>query len=251
MQVLEGGELGQAQAFGDVPAGVVADGQLGELVGRGDAAVEGAGAFGGLGGVLGDVGGDLAIGEFPGGGDRAGVEFAAPRQSPCGQSWGGGGLDVDGAGGLGDGVGEQGEGGPGGRGGGRSGGAVEADDRVEVDDPAALVFGDLGVGEPGLGGERLAGEPGLAGEGAAQGDGEAAPQFGGAGVEQDRAGVVVAVRAQRFAELVVVRGRASACRTCGRREGRPGRFGGDGRPVPCRRVPGGRGRGRRRARSAW
>jgi hypothetical protein len=60
------------------------------------------------------------------------------------------GLDVDGAGGLGDGVAEQAEGGPGRRGGGRSGRAVEADDRVEVDDPAALVFGDLGVGEPGL-----------------------------------------------------------------------------------------------------
>jgi len=44
---------------------------------------------------------------------------------------------------------------------------------VEVDDPAALVFGDLGVGQPRLGGECLAGEPGLAGEGAAQGDGEA------------------------------------------------------------------------------
>ena len=59
-QVLESGKLGQAEAFGDVAAGVVADGQVGELVGRGDAVVEGAGAFGGLGGVLGDVGGDLA-----------------------------------------------------------------------------------------------------------------------------------------------------------------------------------------------
>jgi hypothetical protein len=72
---------------------------------------------------------------------------------------------------------------------------------VEVDDPAALVFGDLGVGQPRLGGECLAGKPGPA-----QGDGEAPPQFGGAGVEQDRAGVVVAVRAQRFAELVVISG---------------------------------------------
>jgi hypothetical protein len=77
---------------------------------------------------------------------------------------------------------------------------------VEVDDSAALVFGDLGVGGPGLGGERLASEPGVAGEGAAQGDGEAPPQLGGVSVEQDRAGVVVAVRAQRFAELVVILG---------------------------------------------
>ena len=148
VQVFEFGELGQAQAFGDVAAGVVANGQQSELVGWGDAAVEGAGAFGGLGGVLGDVRGDLGVGEVPGGGDRAGVEFAAPGQSPGGQSAGGWGLDVDGAGGPDDGVGEQAEGGPGGRGGGWPVGAVEADDRVEVDDPAALVFGDLGVGEP-------------------------------------------------------------------------------------------------------
>ena len=75
---------------------------------------------------------------------------------------------------------------------------------MEVDDSAALVFGDLGVGEPHLGGERLAGEPGLAGEGPAQGDGEAPPQLWCAGVEQHRAGVVVAVGAQRFAEPVIV-----------------------------------------------
>ncbi len=38
-----------------------------------------------------------------------------------------------------------------------------------------------------------------------QGDGETAPEFGCAGVEQNCAGVVVAVRAERFAELGVVR----------------------------------------------
>jgi len=81
----------------------------------------------------------------------------------------------DGAGGLADGVGEQGDGGPGGWGVGWPGGAVEADDGVEVDYAASLVFGDLGVRNPDLGGEGLAGEPGLAGEGPAQGDGEAAP----------------------------------------------------------------------------
>ena len=181
-------------------------GSVGELVDGGDAAVEGAGAFGGFGGVLGDVGGDLGVGQFPAGGDGARVVFAAPGQGPGGDSAERRGLDVDGAGGLGDGFGEEVEGGPGGRGGSRSGGAVEADDGVEVDDPAALVFGDLGVGEPSLSGERLTGQPGLAGEGSAQRDGEAAPQFGGAGVEQDRAGVVVALGAQRFAELGVVSG---------------------------------------------
>jgi hypothetical protein len=55
-----------------------------------------------------------------------------------------------------------------------------------------------------LGGKRLGGQSGHAGQSTAQGDGESPPQFGGASVEQYRAGVVVAVRAQRFAELGVV-----------------------------------------------
>jgi hypothetical protein len=111
---------------------------------------------------------------------------------------------VDGTDGLGDGRGKQGDRGPGRRGGGRPGGAVEADDGVEVDHAAALVFGDLGEGDPQLGGEGLVRQPGLASKGAAQGDGEAAPQFGGAGVEQDRAGVVIAVRAQRLTEPGII-----------------------------------------------
>jgi hypothetical protein len=77
---------------------------------------------------------------------------------------------------------------------------------VEVDDAAPLILGDLGVGDPDLRGEGLAGEPGLAGQGSAQGDGKAAPQFGSAGVEQDRAGVVIAVRAQRLTESVIIPG---------------------------------------------
>ena len=93
------------------------------------------------------------------------------------------GERIDGTTKSGDGVDEQAEGGPGGWGRGWPGGAVEADDRVEVDDPSALVFGDLGVGQPHLSGERRVGEPGLAGEGAAQGNSEAPPQLGGAGVE--------------------------------------------------------------------
>ncbi len=229
-------------------AGVVADGQVGEPVIGGDAAIEGAGAFGSLGGVLGDVTGDLGVGQVPGGRDRPGVVFAAPGQRPGGDSRRGGRDDVDGAGGLVDGGGKQAEGGPGGRGRGRPGRAVEADDGVEVDDAAALVFGDLGVGDPDLRGKRLVGKPGLAGQGPAEGDGEAAPQFGGVGVEQDRAGVVVAVRAQRLAEPVVIAERASRRRTCGCRAGRSGCRGGVGIAGVGRLSRGGNGRGRMRVR---
>jgi hypothetical protein len=77
---------------------------------------------------------------------------------------------------------------------------------VEVDNAAPLVFGDLGVGDPDLGGKRRVGQPCLSGEGTAQGDGKAAPEFGGAGVEENGAGVVVAIRAQRLAEPGVVAG---------------------------------------------
>src|SRR5262249_15739941 len=53
-QVFQSGKRTEAEAFGDEAAGVRTDRQRVELVGRGDAAVQGAGAFGGLGGVLGD-----------------------------------------------------------------------------------------------------------------------------------------------------------------------------------------------------
>jgi len=69
---------------------------------------------------------------------------------------------------------------------------------------APLIFSDLGEGDADPSGECLADEPVLAGEGAAQGNGEPAPQFGRGAVEQDRAGVVVAVRAQGFPEPGVV-----------------------------------------------
>jgi hypothetical protein len=55
-------EFAQAQADGDKAAGVLADRQLVEPVGSGDAAVEGAGALSGLGGVLGDISRDPDIG---------------------------------------------------------------------------------------------------------------------------------------------------------------------------------------------
>jgi hypothetical protein len=125
-QPFQARELAEAEAFGDEAAGVVPDGKVNQLVGGGDAAVEGAGAFGGFGGVLGDVGGDLAIGQFPGGGDRAGVEFTSPGQRPGREARGGRDIQVDGAGGLVDGGGEQGNGRPGGRGRRRPGGGHQA-----------------------------------------------------------------------------------------------------------------------------
>jgi len=120
-------------------------GKVSQPVGEGDAAAEGAGAFGGFGRVLGDVGGDSAVGQFPGSGDRAGVEFTSPGQRPGRKARGGRDIQVDGAGGLVDGGGEQGKGRPRGRGHRRPGGAIEPDDGVEVDDAAPLIFGDLGV----------------------------------------------------------------------------------------------------------
>ena len=105
---------------------------------------------------------------------------------------------------LADGGGEHGGGGPGGRGVGWPGRAVEPDDGVEVDDAAPLVFSDLGVGDPQLPSEGFDGQPGLTGQCPAEGDSEPAPQFGGAGVEQDRLGVVVTVWAQRLAQPVII-----------------------------------------------
>jgi hypothetical protein len=205
-QLLELGKVAETEACGDVAAGVLTDGQVSDPVGRGEAAIESASAFGGLGRVLGHVRGDLGIGHVTVGGDRADVELAAPRQGAGRESWRGGSRDAYGTGGLVDGSGEQRDGDPGGRGVGWPGRAVEPDDGVEVDDAAALVFGDLGVGDPELRGEGLAGESGLAGQGPAQGDGEPSSQFGGADVEQHRPGVVVAVWTERLAEPVVLPG---------------------------------------------
>jgi len=70
----------------------------------------------------------------------------------------------------------------------------------------ALVLGDFRERDAGLGRKGFAGHPGLAGQRAAQGDREPAPQLGGAGVEQDRVGVVVAVRAERLAEPGITAG---------------------------------------------
>jgi hypothetical protein len=96
------------------------------------------------------------------------------------------GLDLDGVVGAGD-LGVPGH-------------AVEADDGVEVDDAAGLVFRDLDVPDCDLGAERLEGGPGEPGEVAGQVGGEPAPDPGGVRVEQDGGGVVVAVAAQRQPE---------------------------------------------------
>lgn len=108
--------------------------------------VDGAGRFGALGGVLGDVGGDSPICQGcvgGGGGYLAYVDLVAPGQFAVSDGVGDDG-EADAGGGGRDRFGEEGGGCPGGRAFGVAVGAVEADDRVEVDDAAFLVFGDLG-----------------------------------------------------------------------------------------------------------
>ena len=78
-EVFESGEFTEAKAGADEAAGVLADGQLGELIGRDNAMVEGAGALGGLGGVLGHVGGDPGIGQ--------GVEWMILTNGQVWQVW--------------------------------------------------------------------------------------------------------------------------------------------------------------------
>jgi hypothetical protein len=106
-QVLELGELAEPKTRGDVAAGMVADGQVGEPIGRGDAAVQGAGAFGGLGCVLGQVPGDLGVGYVAVGADGPGVELTAPCERAGEAPRSGRSRDADGAGGLVDGGGER------------------------------------------------------------------------------------------------------------------------------------------------
>src|SRR5690606_9444067 len=108
---------------------------------------EGADAFGGLGGVLGDVARYGLMRQLTGGGDGPDVDLRAPGQRPGRHVRGGRGGDRHGTGGVPDGVGQELDGRPLGRGGRWAVGTVEADDRVEVDDAPALVFGDLGEGD--------------------------------------------------------------------------------------------------------
>ncbi len=73
---------------------------------------------------------------------------------------------------------------------------VEADEGVEVHDAAALVFGDLAVGDPQF--DAVSAFEGA--EGAGEGDHGAAPEFAGPAVPDDVVGVVVAVQAERPAQ---------------------------------------------------
>ena len=84
-------------------AGVVAYRQLGYPVGGGDAAVESAGAFGGLGRVLGHVASDLGVCDVAGGGNRADIKLASPCQRAGWEAGGSGRPYVDGVSGLIDG----------------------------------------------------------------------------------------------------------------------------------------------------
>jgi len=83
---------------------------------------------------------------------------------------------------------------------------VEPDDGVVVDHAAGLVFGDLDEPDADLGAQGFLSDASEAGELAGQVDDEPAPQVRAAGVKQDVAGVVVAVRAQSLAEPWVIIG---------------------------------------------
>lgn len=77
---------------------------------------------------------------------------------------------------------------------------------MEVDDAACLVLGDLDIPDGQDLAELFLGDSAHLGQVAGQVGGEPAPQFPGAGVEQDSGVVVVAVRAQRTAKARVIVG---------------------------------------------
>src|SRR5690606_7854250 len=94
-----------------------------------------------------DVTGDGLLGEIAVKGDGPDVELRAPAQDAFRLTLVGGCGGRDRTSGVLDGPGEGVGGGPGRGRCGWSVRAVEADDGVEVDDAASLVFGDLGEGE--------------------------------------------------------------------------------------------------------
>ena len=150
---------------------------------------------GALGGVLGDVAGQRRVGDLPGlvldpagasRGDGAEVDLGAPAEYQ-GCAARAGHLEADRAGGVVDGVAQRVEGEAGRGRVVRAVGAVEPDRGVEVHQPAALVFGDLGVGQPRHLSERAGRDAEPDGEVAAQGDGEAVPELPGVGLPEHRA----------------------------------------------------------------
>jgi hypothetical protein len=88
---------------------------------------------------------DPPVGHISGRRDGPDVVLAAEVDGVRGQSAGGGQVEMNTSGGLADDCAKCVEGCPSGRGSCRSCRAVEPDDGVEVDDAAALVFGDLGI----------------------------------------------------------------------------------------------------------
>ena len=202
---------------GAAGVGVQLDG-LGGDAGRGVP-----GGFGALGGVFGQVAGDGQVGDGPGTrhGDDADVDLGAPADAPAaGPGRMRRSAATDRAGGPAGGVVQVGDGDAGGRGQQpvRVGGvvAVEAEQGVEVDRAAGLVFGGFAVRDPDrvhqavgavAAGNADRGDAAAAGELAeAAFDGllGAPPQLAGLVVPDHVGGVVVAVRAQRLAEFGVL-----------------------------------------------
>ena len=112
--------------------------------------------------------------------------------------------EADGGGGLADGVAQQVGVDAGRRGLVVLAGGVQADDGVEVDDAAGLVFGHLDEPDADQGDRAFWVMPRQAGQVAGQVGDEPAPQVARVGVEQHGGGVVVAVAAHRLAEPGVV-----------------------------------------------
>ena len=194
-----------------VGVGVQGDG------GGGDARGGVAGDFGAFGGVFGEVAGDHQVGDGAGAaqGDDADVEFGTPADEPaCGLGRVGRGQVGDGGGGLAGGVFEVGDGDAGGWGQQAAGvvgvQAVEAEQDVEVDRAAGLVFGGFAVGDAHAVGQVAAAGGGV--EAPFDGLFGAPPQFAGVVVPHHMGGVVVAVGAQRLAEPGVLAGVAGEAR---------------------------------------
>ena len=258
------GVVAEAPAGGDEPFGVGAFGVGVQVDGVGGEAGGGVpGGLGAFGGVFGEVAGDGQVGDGAGAahGDDPDVGFGAPGDEPA-AGLGGvrRGAVADGVGGPVRGVLEVG-GGDAGRRGEELGGvggvvAVEAEQDVEVDCAAGLVFGGFAVRDADAVGQ-VAAAGGLV-EVAFDGLLGAPPQFSGVVVPHDVGVVVVAVRAQRLAEagvVAVVAGEAVGGPAVGA-GGQvaagvaglgPGRCSGSGR-CRCAGGPGGCGRGRRRGR---
>src|SRR5215468_4026764 len=182
--------------------------ESGDNGGTVDGPVWKAGSASGLGGVFGDVVRHCLGRQRSTGVDDPGIDLGpeaqdTPKIRVC--SGDGGRVVTDDGGGLSDRIRKHGCGVAGGWRLAVSGRAVEADDRVIVDDAAGLVLGHLDESHTSLGAELLLRDPGQPGKLAGQVDGEPAPQFWGKRVEQDVPGVVVAVRAHRPTEPRIFR----------------------------------------------